>query len=181
MRARRIENLEALQLKASEIAQITVKELEARHYLVWWLSSYDRNMKRGYNNETICLSTYQLNEFCFSYAITSEVEKFYLLIQPENWFLNDLTFESASIDEKGLVLNLAEVNDQLFKLYISRMQIRFNLDEIHAERLTRKEICKRTGLYSIQPTEKSGHECRCFYQFRKQHNHSKIIKSNGKK
>ena len=54
MRARRIENLEALQLKASEIAQITVKELEARHYLVWWLSSYDRNMKRGYNNETIC-------------------------------------------------------------------------------------------------------------------------------
>ena len=68
MRARRIENLEALQLKASEIAQITVKELEARHYLVWWLSSYDRNMKRGYNNETICLSTYQVNEFCFSYA-----------------------------------------------------------------------------------------------------------------
>ena len=136
MRARRIENLEALQLKASEIAQITVKELEARHYLVWWLSSYDRNMKRGYNNETICLSTYQVNEFCFSYAITSEVEKFYLLIQPENWFLNDLAFESASIDDKGLVLNLAEVNDQLFKLYISRMQIRFNLDEIHAERLT---------------------------------------------
>jgi hypothetical protein len=152
MRARRIENLEALQLKASEIAQITVKELEARHYLVWWLSSYDRNMKRGYNNETICLSTYQVNEFCFSYAITSEVEKFYLLIQPENWFLNDLTFESASIDEKGLVLNLAEVNDQLFKLYISRMQIRFNLDEIHAERLTHaKKYAKELVFIQYNP------------------------------
>lgn len=152
MRARRIENLEALQLKASEIAQITVKELEARHYLVWWLSSYDRNMKRGYNNETICLSTYQVNEFCFSYAITSEVEKFYLLIQPENWFLNDLAFESASIDEKGLVLNLAEVNDQLFKLYISRMQIRFNLDEIHAERLTHaKKYAKELVFIQYNP------------------------------
>ena len=152
MRARRIENLEALQLKASEIAQITVKELEARHYLVWWLSSYDRNMKRGYNNETICLSTYQVNEFCFSYANTSEVEKFYLLIQPENWFLNDLTFESASIDEKGLVLNLAEVNDQLFKLYISRMQIRFNLDEIHAERLTHaKKYAKELVFIQYNP------------------------------
>lgn len=152
MRARRIENLEALQLKASESAQELVRHLQARHYLIWWLSSYDRNMKRGYNNETISLSTYQVNEFCFSYAITSEIEKFYLLIQPENWFLNDLIYESASIDEKGMVLNLSEVNDQLFKLYISRMQIRFNLDEIHAERLIHaKKFAKELVFIQYNP------------------------------
>lgn len=66
--------------------------------------------------------------------------------------LNDLTFESASIDEKGLVLNLAEVNDQLFKLYISRMQIRFNLDEIHAERLTHaKKYAKELVFIQYNP------------------------------
>lgn len=152
MRRRRIANLEALQEKASNIAQSLVKHLEARHYLIWWLSSYERTMKRGFNNETICLSQFQINEFRFSYVISGGIERFYLLVQPENWFFNDLGFESASIDEHGIVLNLSEVNDPLFKLYISRMQIRFNLDESNVDRLVHaKKYAKELVLIQFDP------------------------------
>lgn len=152
MRKRRIANLEALQEKASDIAQKLVTHLESRHYLIWWLSSYERTMKRGLNNETISLSPFQTNEFRFSYAVTNGIERFYLLVQPENWFFNDLGYESASIDEKGIVLNLSEVNDPLFKIYITRMQIRFNLDESHAKRLTHaKKYAKELILIKYDP------------------------------
>lgn len=152
MRRRRIANLEALQEKASNIAQSLVKHLEARHYLIWWLSSYERTMKRGFNNETISLSPFQINEFRFSYVVSSGIERFYLFVQPENWFFNDLVYESASIDEKGLVLNLSEINDPLFKLYISRMQIRFNFDESNLDRLIHaKKYAKELVLIQFDP------------------------------
>lgn len=152
VRKRRIANLEALQEQASQIAHAIVRQLESRHYLIWWLSSYDRIMKRGYYNETIALSPFQVNEFRFSYKVSNTIERIYLLVQPENWFFNDLGYESASVDEFGIVLNLSEINNEQFKLYVSRMQIRFNFDEIHAERLKHaKKYAKELVLIKYEP------------------------------
>lgn len=152
VRKRKIPNLERLEEEALDIAHSTTRLLEARHYLIWWLSSYERKMGRGFQNETIALSEFQANEFKYSYLVSDTIQRFYLLIQPENWFLNDIEFESASVDENGIVLSLGELNNSLFKFYLARMQIRISMSPLHKNRLLHaKKFAKELVFIKFDP------------------------------
>lgn len=154
VRKRKIPNLERLEEEALVVAHNTTNLLEARHHLIWWLSSYERKMARGFQNETIALSEFQANEFKYSYLVSETVQKFYLLIQPENWFFNDIEFESASVDENGIVLSLGELNSSLFKFYIARMQIRISMNALHKNRLLHaKKFAKELVFIKYDPDQ----------------------------
>lgn len=130
-----IPNFHKLNDQALEIALKTVSKLEARHILVWWLSSYENKVEKGLGNETVQLTPFQVSEFRFSYKISNDVSRFFLIIQKENWFFNDLGFSSVSIDENGVVLNIDAIEDALFSIFINKMSIRINFADHHKEKL----------------------------------------------